>query len=154
MSRDGQLVCNRRGQYLPVSRVNLIKGTVIGHRDGFGFVKPDGESKDLYLSARQMQSVFDGDRVLVRADQVDSRGKSHAIIVDVLERNTSQLVGRLYREGGIAYVEVENQRISQQVLIDPENRGGAEHGQYVVVDITSQPSKRTHATGCIGRRAG
>jgi len=147
MSRDGQLVCNRRGQYLPVSRVNLIKGTVIGHRDGFGFVKPDGESKDLYLSARQMQSVFDGDRVLVRADQIDSRGKSQAIIVDVLERNTTQLVGRLYREGGIAYVEVENTRVSQQVLIDPQDRGGAEHGQYVVVDITHQPTKRTHATG-------
>jgi len=79
MSRDGQLVCNRRGQYLPVSRINLKKGTVIGHRDGFGFVSLDGETDDLYLSARQMQTVFDGDRVLVRVDQIDQRGKGHVL---------------------------------------------------------------------------
>ncbi len=147
MSRDGQLVRNRGDQYLPVSRVNLLKGVVIGHRDGFGFVKLDEGGDDLYLSARQMQRVFDGDRVLVRADKEDHRGKRHAVIVDVLEHNTEQLVGRLYREGNIAFVEVENNRITQQVLIDTEHTADALHGQYVVVKILQQPSKRTHATG-------
>jgi len=147
MSRDGQLVCNRRGQYLPVSRVNLMKGSVIGHRDGFGFVKLDEGGSDLFLSARQMQTVFDGDRVLVRADSEDFRGKRHAVIVDILERNTTQLVGRLYREGNIAVVEVENARISQKILIDADDTADAEHGQYVMVEILHQPTKRTHATG-------
>ena len=147
MCRDGQLVCNRSDQYLPSSKVNLKKGVVIGHRDGFGFVKLDEGGPDYYLSARQMQSVFDGDRVLIRGDGGDHKGKQHAVIVDVLERNTEQLVGRLFREGNIAFIEVENNRISQKVLIDAEHTLGAEHGQYVVVKITNQPSKRTHATG-------
>ncbi len=149
MARDGQLVRNRRDQYLPTAKVNLIKGTVIGHRDGFGFVQSDEPGDDLFLSARQMQSVFDGDRVLVRVDTVDPKGKGHAIIVDILERNTSQVVGRFFREGGIAFVEVENKRVAHQVLIAPEDCNGAEHGQYVVADITQQPSKRHHATGKI-----
>lgn len=147
MSRDGQLVCNRRGQYLPTSRVSLIKGSVIGHRDGFGFVKRDDGEEDLYLSARQMHQVFDGDRILVRLDSMDAKGKGHAIIVEVLERNTQQLVGRLFREGGIAFVEVENTRIAQQVVIEAEQDGKAEIGQYVVVQITQQPSKRQNAMG-------
>jgi len=147
MSRDGQLVCNRRGQYLPVSRVNLMKGVVIGHRDGFGFVKLDEGGSDLYLSARQMQTVFDGDRVLVRADSEDHRGKRHAVIIEILERNTTQLVGRLYREGNIVQVEIENTRINQQILVDFDDTADAEHGQYVVVEILHQPTKRTHATG-------
>jgi len=147
MSRDGQLVSNRRGQYLPVSRVNLLKGSVIGHRDGFGFVKLDEGGSDLYLSARQMKIVFDGDRVLVRADSEDNRGKRHAVIVDILERNTEKFVGRLYREGSIVFVEVENVRINQQVLIDTDNAGDATHGQYVMVQIINHPTKRTHATG-------
>lgn len=147
MCRDGQLVCNRNDQYLPSSKVNLKKGVVIGHRDGFGFVKLDEGGPDFYLSARQMQTVFDGDRVLVREDNGEHKGKTHAVIVDVLERNTEQLVGRLFREGSIAFVEVENTRISQQILVDTEHTGGAEHGQYVVVKIVNQPTKRTHATG-------
>lgn len=147
MCRDGQLVCNRSDQFLPSTKVNFKKGVVIGHRDGFGFVKLDEGGPDYYLSARQMQSVFDGDRVLMRGDGGEHKGKQHAVIVDVLERNTEQLVGRLFREGNIAFIEVENTRISQKVLIDSEHTAGAEHGQYVVVKITNQPSKRTHATG-------
>lgn len=147
MARDGQLICNRSDQFLPTTKVNLKKGVVIGHRDGFGFVKLDEGGPDYYLSARQMQSVFDGDRVLVRSDRGDHKGKQHAVIVDVLERNTEQLVGRLFREGNIASVEVENTRINQQVLVDPELTLDAEHGQYVVVKILHQPTKRTHATG-------
>lgn len=147
MSRDGQLVCNRRGQYLPATRVNLIKGRVIGHRDGFGFVKRDDGEEDLYLSARQMHQVFDGDRVLVRLDSMDHRGKGHAIIVDVLERNTESLVGRFFREGGVAFVEVENTKIAQQVVVEAGHEGGAEIGQYVVLKITQHPSKRAHAMG-------
>lgn len=146
MTRDGQVVCNRRDQYLPVSRINLIKGTVLGHRDGFGFVRPDGEGSDLFLSARQMQQVFDGDRVLVRSEGSDHRGKQQAIIVDVLERNTQDVVGRLFREGGVAFIEVENPRVTQQVLVAPEDCKEVEHGQYVVARIIEQPSKRHHAT--------
>jgi ribonuclease R len=57
------------------------------------------------------------------------------------------LVGRLYREGNIVQVEVENTRINQQILVDSEDTENAEHGQYVVVEILHQPTKRTHATG-------
>ncbi|MBT8117629.1 MAG: ribonuclease R, partial [Gammaproteobacteria bacterium] len=40
MTRDGQLVCNRRNCYAPVDRLDLVAGRVIGHRDGFGFLVP------------------------------------------------------------------------------------------------------------------
>src|ERR1700682_348665 len=36
MVRDGQLVRNRRAEYLITDRTTLTTGTVIGHRDGFG----------------------------------------------------------------------------------------------------------------------
>lgn len=147
MARDGQLVSNRRGQFIATSAIDLVKGCVIGHRDGFGFVKKDDGGDDLYLSARQMQTVFDGDRVLVRVDSVDPKGKGHAVIIDVLERNTSTLVGRLFKEGGTAFVEVENVRIAQQVMIPDEAQSEAKHGQYVVIEITHQPSKKSHASG-------
>ena len=52
MERDGQLVVNRRGGYCLVNRKDLIAGRVIGHPDGFGFLKPDEGGDDLYLSPR------------------------------------------------------------------------------------------------------
>jgi ribonuclease R len=147
MARDGQLICNRRQQYLPTQSVNLLKGSVIGHRDGFGFVKLEKGGDDLYLSAKQMQRVFNGDRVLVRVDNVDARGKGHAVIVEVLERNTNEVVGRIFFESGLSFVEVENVRETQQVVIPSDVTLEAKHGQYVVAKITQHPSRREHAIG-------
>ncbi|WP_077528700.1 ribonuclease R [Vreelandella utahensis] len=147
MARDGQLICNRRGAYLPISEADLTRGHVQGHRDGFGFVVPEGGGDDLFLNARQMRQVFHGDRVLVREDQRDARGKREAVIVEVLERNTAQVVGRMQREDGVSMVIPENSRINQEILVPEEACQGAGHGQYVTVTIEKQPTVRNKPVG-------
>ena len=147
MERDGQLMRNRRAAYGVVAKMDLIKGVLIGHRDGFGFLKPDGGGDDFYLSARQMRCGFDGDRVLARASGVDQRGRKEATIVEVLERKTLQLVGRYFTEGGVGSVVPENNRIAQDILVPPGNEGDATHGQFVVIDITQPPTYRNQAIG-------
>ncbi len=49
MERDGQLVFTRRQCYALPERLDLLKGTVIGHRDGYGFLRVEGRKDDLYL---------------------------------------------------------------------------------------------------------
>ena len=41
MERDGQLLFNRGKKYCLVNNEDLIAGRIIGHADGFGFIKPD-----------------------------------------------------------------------------------------------------------------
>ena len=99
MERDGQVARNRRGGYGTLDKLNLVKGRVIGHPEGYGFVSPvQGEGEDIYLSSAQMRRVFDGDIVLVRIAGWDRRGRPDGTLVDVVERKTTQLVGRYFRE--------------------------------------------------------
>ena len=147
MCRDGQLICNRRGAYLPIEEADLVTGRVVGHKDGFGFLVPDDGSSDLFLTARQMRQVFHGDRVAARVDRVDDRGRREGVIVEVLEHKTQQTVGRFFQESGISFVVPENARINHEVLIPPEHCGEARHGQYVVVDIVRQPTARSQPLG-------
>ncbi len=149
MLRDGQLLKNRKGAHGPIESMELISGRVIGHKDGFGFIVPDTEGEDLFVSPRQMRMVFHGDRVLARVASVDSRGRREGMIVEVLERNTQQIVGRFYTESGTAFVEPSNQRINQDILIPPDDFNGATHGQIVVAAITSQPTQHTRPLGKI-----
>ncbi|XNM63658.1 winged-helix domain-containing protein [Escherichia coli] len=66
MERDGQLVFTRRQCYALPERLDLLKGMVIGHRDGFGFLRVEGRKDDLYLSSEQMKMCMHGDEVLAQ----------------------------------------------------------------------------------------
>src|SRR5579859_2965031 len=154
MMRDGQLVQNRRGEYCLVRRLPLVAGTVIGHRDVFGFLKPDEGGDDIFLPPRQMRELLHGDRAVVRVQGTDSRGRSEGSLVDVLERNTSELAGRYVEEQGVSYLLPDNARIGRTVQIPREERGGARNGQMVVVEITQQPSKHGEVIGRVTRIMG
>lgn len=147
MLRDGQLHQNRRGAYGPIGKMELIPARVIGHKDGYGFAVPDDKGDDLFLNARQMRAVFHGDRVLVRIAGLDNRGRREGAIVEVLERNTKEIVGKLHIESGASFVESSNQRITQEILIPPTATGGAVDGQMVVVQITEQPTGQNRPLG-------
>ena len=146
MERDGQLISNRRRAYACIDKLDLIRGRVQGHKDGYGFVTPAEGGEDLYLHNRQMRRVFDGDEVLVRVSG-EYRGRSEGQIVEVIGRNTHQLVGRYSDEDGIYFVRPDNKRLVHDVMIAREDSAGAKSGQFVVVEITRQPDKRNYPAG-------
>ena len=74
MVRDGQLIRNRRGGYGLVNKMDLVAGKVIGNRDGYGFLVPDEGNEDIYLSGKQMRSLLNGDRAIVRVSGINRRG--------------------------------------------------------------------------------
>ena len=147
MSRDGQLISNRRGVYGLAAHMDLGKGRIQGNKDGFGFFIPDDGSGDLFLNAREMEKLFDGDRVLARLAGIDSRGRKEGIIVEILERRYSQIVGRFYQEQGFGLVVADSKRITQEILIPEKNIGKAKDGEFVVAQLTEYPSRRRKAIG-------
>ncbi|WP_018882793.1 MULTISPECIES: ribonuclease R [unclassified Thioalkalivibrio] len=147
MERDGQALCNRRGAYLPVNQEDLIRGRVIGHPDGFGFLVPDEQDDDLFLSPKQMRGVFHGDRALARVMGVDRRGRREGGIVEVLERNTTQVVGRLKIEDGVGVLTPDNKRITHDILVPPDGLGEAQDDQIVVVRIRESASRTARLKG-------
>ncbi len=147
MERDGQILYNRRGCYGLIDKMDMVRGRVVGHADGFGFLVTEEGGDDLYLSAKQMRQVLHGDRVVARVTGVDSRGRKEGAIVEVLERHNQTVVGRFSPQGGIAIVVPEDRRISQEVIIARGDEGNARPGQIVVAQLITQPSRRTQAVG-------
>ena len=149
MERDGQIMRNRKRAICVVDKLDLIKGKVQGHPDGFGFLIPEDGSADLVLSAKEMHKVLHGDIVIARSAGTDKRGRREASIVEVLEHSTTRLVGRLYEEHGIKFVVAENRRISQDILVAPGEHAEAQVGQVVMLEIMQQPSKHAQPIGRI-----
>lgn len=154
MVRDGQLITNRNGEFLLVSRTSLVVGRVTGHRDGFGFLVPDDGSPDVFLSPRQMREVMDGDRVAVRLSGTDARGRPEGSLVEVLERNTRQVAGHFTIEAGVGFISPSNRRLSHRIVVPPPGKGDApwpKSGSLVVADLTQPPTRHAEAVGRIAR---
>ena len=145
MTRDGQLMTNRKGQVCVVAKVDLVTGTVQGHPDGFGFLVPDDGGPDFFLPPKEMHKALHGDRATARQVGVDKRNRPEGVIVDVLERANREIVGRIYEDRGIWYLVAENKRISQDILVPPDMRGAAKPGQVVVAELIEQPSAHREA---------
>lgn len=139
MVRDGQLLMNRRGGFAPAEQLDLIAGRVIANPDGFGFLKPEDGSDDLFLPPTEMRKAMHGDRVLGCVTGVDRRGRREGAIVEVLERRLTRVMGRFEERAGIGYVVPDDRRILAEVLIPPLARNGVKEGQRVVAEITAPP---------------
>lgn len=153
MARDGQLLQNRRHDWLIPAEAELVRGRVEGHADGFGFLVPVGGGADLFLSAKEMDKVLHGDTAIARIVGVDRKGRPEGKIIEVLERANRQVVGRVWQEHGVWFVVAENRRIAQDILLAPPDKGRSKKtvkpqpGQVVVVEIIEQPSKHAQPIG-------
>lgn len=146
MERDGNLIFTRRQCYALPDRLALLRGTVIGHRDGYGFLRVEGSKDDYYLSVEQMKMVVHGDIVMAQPQSADRKGRREARIMQVLVPKTNQIVGRFFTDATSAFVVPDDSRFSFDILIPPEAIQGAKMG-YVVVELTQRQTRRTKARG-------
>ncbi|WP_230474727.1 ribonuclease R [Dyella monticola] len=149
MVRDGQLLLGRRDGYAPARKLDLIPGVVLANAEGYGFLRPDEGGDDLYLSPYQMRSVLHGDRVLASVVGMDRRGRRQGSIVEVLQRRSPRLVGRVVIENGVTLVVPDDRRLHQDVMIAPGQERGARSGQIVVAEITDPPAAYRGPLGVI-----
>lgn len=149
MENDGQLVFTKRKRYALPEKLDLLKGTVIGHREGFGFLQVDGKKDDLFIPNHQMQRVMHGDFVLAQPAGLDRRGRHEVRIVRVLESRKKQIVGRFFLENGFSYVVPDDSRIGRDILVPNEHHNGARMGQVVVVELQERSASFNQPIGVI-----
>ncbi len=149
MENDGQLVFTKRKRYALPDKLDLLKGTVIGHRDGYGFLQIDGQKEDWFIPNNQMLRTMHGDFVLAQPNGTDRKGRKEVRIVRVLESRKKQIVGRFFLEEGIGYVVPDDSRISRDILIPNESRMGVRMGQVVVVELKPRTAALTQPVGVI-----
>lgn len=145
MERDGQLVRTRRGDYGIVKKMDLVRGRVIGHRDGFGFLSLEQGGDDWYLSAHEMRGLLHGDKILARLRGLDRRGRKEAAVVEILEDGLSTVVGRYNELHQMGSITPDDKRINHDFLVPPEERMNAKDGQMVVARLIARPTAHTQA---------
>ncbi len=154
MARDAQIDSNRgRQTYFPLDPKKIATGILQGHKDGYGFLLRE-EGDDVYISNNQMRKAFHGDKAMVRITGTDRRGRLEGQIAKVLEYNTTHIVGRYFEQAGGGIVRPDSKRISHEVIIAAKDRNGAQHDQFVNVEIINQPRPGEMITGRVAEVLG
>ena len=151
MLRAGEVLCNRRGGFGLTRRMDLVTGRVQAHPDGYGFLLRGDGDPDLYLSAREMQSVLHGDRVIARIAGVDRAGRMRGALVEVVERANGRIAGQYRVDGAYRYVAPVEPRL-RDVEVPPDATAGARAGDHVVVELTRQPGPHVPPLGRVVER--
>ena len=143
MTRDGQLLLNRKNLLIIAEEAGLLDGHIVGHKDGYGFFIPNDGTEHLFLSEREMRSVLTGDQVLVRKSTEGPTAK----IVEVTKRANENIVGRLYEERKLWYVIPEDPTMPQMIVSPKTIQKGKKwkNGVFVIAQIIDQPTKYTAA---------
>lgn len=153
MLSKGELASTRAGRIGLSEKMDLVAGRLEVKRGGFGFVIPGSKGKkgseDIYISSADMADALHGDRVLVHIEGKGQRGQPEGRIVEVLERRSTTIVGRLESESGGARVVPFDPRLLHDVFLTGTNLLGAKHGEMVVVEITRYPTPHRSPMGQI-----
>lgn len=149
MERDGQVVFTRRKCYALPEKLDMVKGKVIAHRDGFGFLRVEGNPEDYFLSPEQMKKVLQGDVILAQPLSNQYRGKTEARVVRILEPRSNLIVGRYFIEQGVGFVVPDDSRLNFDILITGKPKRAVRMGAVVVVELQQRPERRQKAVGVI-----
>lgn len=152
MVRDGQLI--RSAGYPPLYRVatdeDLLIGRVQTNAKGFGFVVLDGQM-DIFLPEREMRLVFNGDIVKVRQNGTDRRGRMTGYIVEVVEHQQRELIGKVVEHEGDYFVQPAQPNGHQPIALEPEQiaNAGLKPGDSTQIAIDEWPTREEFANGHI-----
>ncbi len=127
---------------------------VQGHRDGHGFISRDDGGPDIYLPPNEMRAVLHKDIVKARIVRSDRKGRPEGRVLEIIERSSQPIIGRLLQESGVWLVAPEDKRYGQDVLIPRGATGSARAGQVVVVELVEPPALYGQPVGRIAEVLG
>ena len=122
-------------------------GTVQMTREGFAFVRVEGEDEDIFVPASKMRGALNGDLVRVsvtkekapatKKSKSTKEGRREGCVVDVLERSEKPFIGIFHSSGKGAWVLMQSRVMPYDIEVDPEQakKAGAEKGWKVSVRV-------------------
>ena len=147
---DGVLYySDKKKKYLLLENSHLSKGMLILNEKGFGFIEISKDSKDVYVSEKNINGACDGDTVLFEYINKDIN-RPEGRIIKVIKRNYEPLVGEVILIDGNYFVHPDKK--GGDIYIPKDKLSGAVEGHKVVVTPLKEGKRIGEITKIIGHK--
>ena len=156
LEQAGSLARIKGSRYVQSFEADLISGRIRMDRAGRGFLQPDEAGlKEIVIPESATGTALHEDRVLVRREtkpkglRTGTPGPDSGVVVRILERRRTQIVGTLQRGQRFSYVVPDDPRIPHDIYVpEPRDAGRrAQVGDKVVVELREWLSRNTNPEG-------
>ncbi len=114
-----------RKNHKKVRTVPEFEGTVLMSRDGFAFVRMEGQEEDVYVKASKTRGALHGDivRVAVTQEKTGTAKRRSGEIISIVQRSGRPFVGLLHIVGKQAWVLMSSKTMPYDISV-PVPEGG------------------------------
>jgi ribonuclease R len=135
---EQKLVKQPNGSYQIYTNHAYREGRIEHVNARFAFVVVDGEAKDVFIDAHDLNGAMDGDTVKIAVWKGSKRKdfRPEGEVLEVVERKRQEIVGTIDVKTKYALVTPDSRRIYQRIFIPQTALAGATTGDKVIVKIT------------------
>ncbi|CAL4325929.1 ribonuclease R [Buchnera aphidicola] len=117
MQRNNQIIRTYNDYYITLENKKIVQGQVIGHRDGYGFLRTEKFKDDIWLSIEQMKLCIHGDIVVAHIIKSERKGKKIAKVLKRLKPNKILIIGQYYIDNKKDVVIPNDSRFNFKIFI-------------------------------------
>lgn len=149
LTDEGLVVRTKKKRYGAAVKLGYIKGKFCGTERGFGFVEQE-DGEDLFIPPDSTGGALHGDLVLAKVTTAAEQTKrQEGVVMSVLRRSQSILVGSYEKSGSGGYVVLDDKRMPVDLFIPEAASGGAKDGDKVVAEVVRWESRKRNPEGKI-----
>ncbi|MDU2648631.1 ribonuclease R [Anaerococcus vaginalis] len=142
LAKENEIKISSKNKIHPLSNEDKsLIGEISLAQGGYGFFISDNkEYKDVFISQNNLNSANDKDRVKIEIIKEKEYGKNaEGKVVEILQRNTSQIVGLYKKNKGFGFVISDKDNLSSDIYIDEKFSKKAKNNDKVVCEIIKYP---------------
>ena len=151
LEENEKIISVSRGKYKLKSQSSIVEGIVDITSSGNAYVTVENINDDIFIQAKYLPNVVSGDSVEVSVFSSYKSRRLEGEIINVVERNTNQFVGKLDISKNFAFVSIKNPKIHFDIFINSKEikTHDLKNGQLVVCNVNDWGDKRNNPSGTI-----
>lgn len=151
LEENEKIISVSRGKYKLKSQSSIVEGIIDITSSGNAYVTVENINDDIFIHGKYLPNVVSGDSVEVSVFSSSKSRRLEGEIINVIERNTHQFVGKLEISKNFAFVSIKNHKIHFDIFINSKEikTHDLKNGQLVVCNVDDWGDKRNNPSGTI-----
>ena len=151
LEENEKIISVSKGKYKLKSQSSVVEGIIDITSSGNAYVTVENINDDIFINAKYLPNVVSGDSVEVSVFSSYKSRRLEGEIINVIERNTHQFVGKIEISKNFAFVSIKNHKIHFDIFINSKEikTHDLKNGQLVVCNVDDWGDKRNNPSGTI-----